>query len=222
MTIPQHNPSYEQLSAETYAAPVARPAGSLASAIAVFLGGYLLLAGFSGFLGQTALSLFATLGGRPGPEYPVTTMVLAVLQFLFAIGVVVAGLLLGRRSTTGTLLGILVVVVGSLLTFAFLGLRFNGLLPIPGGQAGIPFNAVFVNSWFAIVFFVGVGWLLTRGARLGWLSILGTLVLIPIPIAFQFAGFESGVVQIVMYLLSGIVGAGIILAGRPLQDRIAV
>ncbi len=65
---------------------------------------------------------------------------------------------------------------------------------------------------------VGVAWLLTRRARLGWLSILGTLVLIPVPIALAFANVESGVQQIILFLLAAIVGAGIILAGRPLRD----
>ena len=68
------------------------------------------------------------------------------------------------------------------------------------------------------MFFGGVSWLLARGARLGWLSLLATLILIPIPTALQFQAVESGIIQIVMYLLCGIVGAGIILAGRPFRD----
>ena len=211
------NPQYE---AEPHAAPAGRvrPGRNLASAIAVFLGGYLLLAGFSGFLSQTSMSLFAGLSGRGGPEYPVSIMVLAVLQFLFALIVVVVGLFLGDGPTTGKLLGATVIVVGSILTFVVLGLWINGLVSFPGGQAGIPFRAVFANTWFAIVLFGGIAWLLARGARLGWLSLLATLILIPVPTAMVFANAESGVVQIVMYLLSGIAGAAIILAGRPLRD----
>jgi len=195
-----------------------RPGRGLAGAIAVFLGGYLLLAGFSGFLGQAALSLFATLAGRPGPEYPAAAMVLAVLQFLFALIVVVAGLLIGRVSATGALVGAVVVVVGALLTFVVIGLRYNGLLPFVGGREGLPFQAVFVNPWFAIVLFGGIAWLLARRAGVGWLALLGTLLLIPVPVALQFANVESGVIQIVLYLLSGLVGAGIVLAGRPFRD----
>ena len=208
-----------QYDAEPYAAPAgpARPGRNLASAIAVFLGGYLLLAGFSGFLGQTSMSLFANLSGRGGPEYPMSIMVLAVLQFLFALIVVVVGLFLGDGPVIGKLVGAIVVVVGSILTFVFLGLWINGIVDFPSGQAGVPFRAVFANTWFAIVLFGGIAWLLARGARLGWLTLLATLILIPIPTAFVFAGVESGIVQIVMYLLCGIVGAGIILAGRPLR-----
>jgi hypothetical protein len=204
--------------AEAYPAPVTRPGRGLAGAIAVFLGGYLLLAGFSGFLGQTSLSLFADLVGRGGPEYPASIMVLAVLQFVFAMIVVVVGLILAGRSVTGKLIGAILVVAGSILTFVFLGLWLNGVLPLPGGREGIPFRAVFTNTWFAIVLFGGIAWLLARRARVGWIALLGTLILIPVPTALQFAGVESGITQIVMYLLSGIVGAGIILAGRPLRD----
>lgn len=213
MTNPQYDDPY---SATPTAA--ARPGRGLAGAIAVYLGGYLLLAGFSGFLGQTSLALFSALAGRPGPEYPAAIMALAVLQFLFALVVVVAGLLIGRRSVVGALIGAVVVVVGALLTFLVIGMRLTGLLPFPGGPAGVPFQAVFANPWFAIVLFGGVAWLLARRAGLGWLALLGTLLLIPVPIALQFGGVESGVIQIVMFVLSGIVGAGIVLAGRPLRD----
>jgi hypothetical protein len=211
------NPPYDAVPSEAVFAPT-RPGRGLAGAIAVFLGGYLLLAGFSGLLGQASLSLFATLSGRPGPEYPGGLMTLAVLQFLFALIVVVGGLLIGRVSTTGALVGAIVVVVGGILTFVVLGLRLNGLLPFPGGRDGIPFQAVFANPWFAIVLFVGVGWLLARRAGIGWLTLLGAVLLIPGPIALQFANVESGIIQIVMFLLAGVVGAGIVFAGRPLRD----
>jgi hypothetical protein len=213
------NPQYDAVPNDPVAyAPAPRPGRSLAGAIAVFLGGYLLLAGFAGFLGQTSLVLFSAVAGRPGPEYPGGIMALAVLQFVFALIVVVVGLFLGRLSASGALIGAVVVVVGSLLTFAFIGMRLTGLLPFPGGRDGIPFQAAFANPWFAIVLFVGVAWLLSRRAGLGWLSLLGTLLLIPVPIALQFGGVESGIIQIVMFLLSGVVGAGIILAGRPFRD----
>ena len=220
MTIPQQNtPAVDPYPVDdAYPASVTRPGRGLAGAIAVFLGGYLLLAGFSGFLGQTSLSLFANLSGRGGPEYPAAIMALALLQFAFAMIVVVVGLILAGVSSTGKIIGAIVVVAGSILTFIGLGLWLNGILPLPGGPAGIPFRAVFTNTWFAIVLFGGIAWLLARRARVGWLSLLGTLVLIPTPIALQFANVESGIIQIVMYLLAGIVGAVIILAGRPLRD----
>lgn len=195
-----------------------RPARGLAGAIAVFLGGYLLLAAFAGFLAQASLTLFSGLAGRPGPDYPDSIVALAILQFLFALVVVVTGLVLAARSRSGALIGAIVVVLGAVGTFLVLGGRLSGAMPFPGGPAGVPVQAVFANPWFAIVLFVGVAWLLARRARLGWLALLGALVLIPVPTALQFGGVESGVVQIVMLLLSGIVGGGIIAAGRPLRD----
>ena len=217
MTIPQQTPTYAEPYAQPYA-QVPRPGRSLASAVAVFLGGYLLLASLSGIVGNVSMNIIAGLTGRPGPEYPLSLSVLAILQLLFAIIVVVFGLIIGNGSVTAKLVGSIIVAVGTILTFVFIGLRFNGLLPFPGGRDGIPFQAVFVNSWFAIVLFVGIAWLLSRRARLGWLSLLGSLILIPLPIAFLFANLESGMIQIVMFLVSGLVGAGIILAGRPLRD----
>lgn len=195
-----------------------RPDRSLAGAIAVFLGGYLLLAAFSGSLGTVAAMLFAELAGRGGPQVPGALAVLYVLQFGFAIGVVAVGLLLAGRTAIGRLVGIGLVVVGSLATFTVMGLWVNGLLPLPGGRDGIPFQAVFTNAWFATVLVVGIAWLLARGARLGWLSLLGTLVLIPVPLMLAFANAEAGVIPIVMFLLSAVVGAGIIAAGRPARD----
>lgn len=220
MTIPQPTPPSPYPAEETgYPAPtVGRPGRSLAAAIAVFLGGYLLLASFAGQLGMVSWSIVAGITGRPSPDIPAATAMLLVLQFLFAIVVVVAGLILANGSAVGRLIGAILVLVGSLLTFTFIGLRISGFPLFPGGREGIPFQAVFHNSWFAIVLVVGVAWLLARRAKLGWLSLLGTLVLIPVPTAFVYAGVESGVVQIVMFLLSGIVGAGIILAGRPWRD----
>jgi hypothetical protein len=220
MTIPQQpTPAVDPYSVDTvYSAPVVRPGRGLAGAIAVFLGGYLLLASFSSVLNTVSMILFAGFADRGSPMLPGGTIAMLVLQFLFAIIVVIAGLLIAGGSVAGKLVGALLVVVGSLLTFTSIGLRLNGLLPLPGGRDGIPFQAVFANSWFAVVLVVGIAWLLTRRARLGWLSILGTLVLIPVPIALAFANVESGVQQIILFLLAGIVGAGIILAGRPLRD----
>ena len=216
MTIPQQTPLPSPVAGAGH--PVRRPGRSLASAVAVFLGGYLLLASFASQLGIVSWSLFAGLVGRGSAEVPPDTALLVVLQFLFAIGVVAAGLLLGDGPTVGRVLGVVVVAVGSLLTFAFVGLWISGAVPFPSGRDGIPFRAVFANTWFAVVLVVGVAWLLTRRARLGWLSLLGTLILIPVPIALQFAGAQGYAINLVMFVLSGLVGAAIILAGRPLRD----
>jgi hypothetical protein len=218
MTIPQ--PTATDTPATFPESTTGAPAGrALASAIAVFLGGYLLLASFAGTqLMQVSLNLLAPLSGRPTLDLPAAYAVLVVLQFLFAMIVVVVGLNLGRGPAGGRLLASGLVVVGSLLTFVVLGARLSGLLNFPGGQAGIPFQMVVANYWFSIVLIVGVAWLLTRGARLGWLSLLPVLLLIPLPVVFALNGIESGISTLVLYLVSGLIGAGIIAAGRPLRD----
>jgi hypothetical protein len=218
MTIPQQATSD---TATTFPeSPVAVPGGrGLASAIAVYLGGYLLLASFAGTqLMQVSLNLLAPLAGRPTLDIPAAYAVLFVLQFLFAIVVIVVGLNLGRGPAGGRLLGSGLVVVGSLLTFVVLGARLSGLLNFPGGQAGMPFQMLFANYWFSIVLVVGVAWLISRGARKGWLSLLPVLLLIPLPVVFAMNGIESAISTLVLYLVSGLVGAGIIAAGRPLRD----
>lgn len=218
MTIPQ--PTTTDTSTTFPESRTVAPAGrGLASAVAVFLGGYLLLASFAGTqLMQVSLNLLAPLSGRPTLDIPAAYAVLVVLQFLFAIVVIVVGLTLGRGPAGGRLLASGLVVGGSLLTFVVLGARLSGLLNFPGGQAGIPFQMLFANYWFSIVLVVGVAWLLTRGARLGWLSLLPVLLLVPLPVVFALNGIESAISTLVLYLVSGLVGAGIIAAGRPLQD----
>lgn len=213
MTNPQYaaDPSLSPTSAP-------RTGRNLASGIAVFLGGYLLLASLSSPLVTVAMGVFAGLAGRGAPSLPGGTAALLVLQFLFAILVIVAGLLLGTGPLVGKLVGAIIVVGGSLLTVTVTGLRLIGLLPIPGGREGIPFQAIFANSWFAIVLFVGVAWLLARRARRGWLALLATLILIPVPFSLALAGVEAGIQQIILLLLAAIIGVGIIVAGRPLRD----
>lgn len=192
---------------------------SLAGAVAVYLGGYLLLASLaSSQLTGVAMNMFGALAGRGLMSIPFSFGLLLVLQFAFAIVVVVAGLLLARGPLAGRLLGSAIVVVGSVVLLLFFGARLSGAVDLPGGRAGIPFQAVLANPWSGVVLVVGIAWLLSRRARLGWLSLLGVLVLIPIPTALAFGGVDSGLTQITMFALSAVVGGGIIAAGRPLRD----
>lgn len=193
---------------------------SLASAIAVFLGGYLLLSVFTnGELSRVSWNFFASAFDRPSPELEPDQAALYVAHSVFALAVVVAGLFLGRGPLIGRVVGSIIVVVGSIATFVVLGLQVVGGLPFSGGRDGIPVQMVFANPWFATVLFVGVAWLLSRRARLGWLAILGVVVLVPLPMLLvQFAHISAGTSTLILLTLSGIIGAGIILAGRPLRD----
>ncbi|MEO5534248.1 MAG: hypothetical protein ABIR17_03870 [Pseudolysinimonas sp.] len=211
----------EPIEPSTVTRPLFEPARgrSLASAIAVYLGGYLLLSVFTnGELSRVSGNLFGAVLDRPTPELQSDQVALYVAHSVFALAVVVAGLFLGRGPLVGRVVGSIIVVVGSTATFVVLGLRVTVGLPFPTGRDAIPFDMVFANPWFATVLFVGVAWLLTRRARLGWLAIVGVVVLIPLPLWMAFAHISSGTSSLILLTLSAIVGAGIILAGRPLRD----
>lgn len=212
MTLPHDAPAY------THETPAPRPGRTLAGAIAVFLGGYLLLLSFSSPLATVVAGMLSGVTGRPMSYFTPEMGLLHVSQFLFAVVVVIAGLVLSVGSAAGRLVGAIVVTVGGIVTLLLLALRIVGISPFPTGRDAIPFQAVFGNPWFAVVLLVGIAWLLTRRAKLGWLVLLATLVLVPIPIALTIAGADAALVQIVMILLSGLVGAGIIAAGRPWRD----
>ncbi len=209
MTIPQEAP---------YAThPTTTTTGrGLASAIAVFLGGYLLLASLAA--GQLVVVSMGLLTGRQVTSLPDSQVTLMVLQFLFAIAVVVAGLLLGRASIVARLVASAIVLVGSVLTLFLLGARVGGLLPFPSGWSGAPFHMVFGNAWFAVVLLVGVAWLISRRARAGWLAILAVAVLIPLPFVLALNGVEAGLMMIALYGVSAVIGGGIIAASRPWRD----
>lgn len=191
---------------------------ALAGAIAVFLGGYLVLLSFNGQAVQLAMAL--TSDGR-APAIPLELGALAVLQLLFALVVTAVGILLPRGSLGLRLGGVALAVVGPVIVLLVLGAYYSGTLRVgPAGDptAGVLVRSVFLNPWFLVVLLLGVAWLLSRRARLGWLALLGTLLLIPVPSLFAFGGAGGGISSIVMFALSGLVGAGVVLAGRPWRD----
>jgi len=178
---------------------------TLASAITVFLGGYLLVSSLSGQLG---------LAVSGASQYPIEVTVFLVLQALFAIVVVVVGLLLTAAPVTNRLIAVAVVVAGTLVVLVTQAFTLTGSL----GAGGIPTRMTLGNGYFMTLLTVGAAWLIVRTARVGWLALLAALVLIPVPYLLLLASTPSVITQIVALLLSAIVGAGIILAGRPLRD----
>jgi hypothetical protein len=161
----------------------------------------------------------AVAGLTDGPVYEISewAAALLVLQFVFAIAVVIAGILLAGGTAVRRLIGAILVVVGSLIPFLLIGVRLNGMISIPQ-PAGTVVNAVLFNSWFVVVLAVGTAWLLNRpamGAR--WLVLVATLAL-PVVALVRFRENDSGATALIMFALSGIVGASIIIAGRPLRD----
>ena len=190
------------------------PGRSLASAVAVFLGGWMLLEQLTGGVSTT---LSHVLPGTRRVGMPVSAVASELLLFLATLAVVILGLLLGRGPLVGRTIGSVVVGLGVVAHAVFVAERAFGSVPIPR-EIGVPIAAVFANPWFAVVALVGFAWLLSRRPGHGWLTLLGALVLIPLPHVFGLNGWEYGASAIVMYLLAAIVGGAILVAGKPLRD----
>ena len=178
---------------------------TVAGAISVFLGGYLVTASLT-----SQLAFF--LGGRAQVDPEVIVLLLS--QAVFAIAVVVAGLMLVRASVTSRLIAILVVIVAVVVTVIAQSARLNG----DAGPASMPLLFTFANPYFMAALGIGAAWLIVRSARLGWLAILATAILIPLPFAFAYAGISGALSQIVLFALSGLILAGIVFAGRPTRE----
>jgi hypothetical protein len=178
---------------------------TLASAITVFLGGYLLISSLSG---QLSASLFGI------SRNPIEVAVFLVLQALFALLVVVVGLLLAAAPMATRLIAVTIVIAGALIVVVTQAVTLTGSF----GGAAIPTRMSFGNAYFMGLVAIGAAWLIVRSARVGWLSLIAAFVLIPVPYLLMLASIPSIITQIVSLTLSAIIGAGIIVAGRPLRD----
>jgi hypothetical protein len=204
-TLPHETSPGAPAAPDAWEAPSTRVPRALLAAALVFLGGYLLVASLNG-------QLVASVAGL-GPSSP-GVMLLLIGHFAFALLVVVAGLLASSAAAGSKAVASAIVVVGAIVVVALNAMRFAGDLRVPA----IPGQFTFANAWVMTTLFVGVAWLLVRRARLGWLALAGVLVLAPIPFWFTLAGAEGALTQFAMFALTGIVGAGIIAAGRPWRD----
>lgn len=189
----------------------------LAGAIAVFLGGYLLLVSLTGRITMVMQNFTAQLVGRPQYDLTPGEDGLYVAQFVFALVVVVVGLFLSGGSLASRLAGSILVVVVAVATLVMLGLSISGAVPFPGREAGVVFRSIFVNPWFSVVLSIGIAWLLARRPRLGWSALAGTVLLAILPTATQAGALDYGPRTLLLLAVSAVVGAGIIAAGRPLR-----
>ena len=178
---------------------------TLASAITVFLGGYLLISSLSGQLGYSISSI---------SRNPIEVTAYLVLQALFALLVVVVGFVLAAAPIGTRLIAAGVVFASALIVLVTQAVTLTGSF----GASAVPARATFGNAYFMTLLAVGAGWLVVRRARLGWLALLAALVLIPVPYLLVLSNVPSIITQIVSLTLSAVVGAGIIAAGRPLRD----
>ena len=178
---------------------------TLASAITVFLGGYLLISSLSG---QLAYYLSGV------SQNPIEVTAFLVLQALFALVVVIGGLLLAAAPMASRLLAAAIVIAGALVVVVTQAVTLTGSF----GAGAVPTRMTLGNGYFVGLVTIGAAWLIVRSARVGWLVLLAALVLIPVPYLLVLSGIPSIITQIVSLTLSAIIGAGIILAGRPLRD----
>src|SRR4051812_42146270 len=171
---------------------------ALASATALFLGGYLVLAALSG---QLAASL-AGFGG--GPEY----LPLFFGQLLFAVVAVIVGVLFAPAAASRKIIAIVIVVVGVAATLVAETARLTS------NVGGLPLSMTLGNPYFMTVLTLGIAWLVIRYARLGWLALLLAFVLIPVPYLFTMNGFSIAITQPLLLIITGIIGLAILAAGR--------
>lgn len=178
-------------------APVYR-GSALASAVALFLGGYILIAALSG---QLAASL-AGLGG--GTEY----LPLFFGQLAFALLAVIVGLLMAPAAASRKIIAIVIVLVGVAATLAAETARLTS------NVGGIPLSVSLANPYFMTVLLLGIAWLIVRYARFGWLALLLAFVLVPIPYFFSFAGLSVAISQPALLIITGVIGLVILVVGR--------
>ena len=121
--------------------------------------------------------------------------------------------MLAARSLAAALAGsgfvALVVVVNIVLSLQWV----TGDLRLPP-----EFGTAVTNTWFAVLISVGAAWLLARAAGVRWLTLLATLILLPLPFVLAFQNVDPALIQFVMLGLSAVIGGAIILAGKPLRD----
>lgn len=195
---PYVDPTPEPVGAYAAAPPAVHRGAALASAVALYLGGYLVLAALSSQL-ATALAGFG-----PGAEY----LPLFGGQFLFALLAVIVGLLLAPAAASRKIIAIVVVLVAVAVTLAATALRLTS------GAGGVPLGVTLANPYFMTVLSLGAAWLIVRSARLGWLALLLAFVLIPLPFLFSLGGFSIAISQPVLLIITGVVGLVILVAGR--------
>lgn len=187
---------------EAYRAP-ADPGRVLASAVAVLLGGYLLLLAVNSQLP----TVFAGYG-----NVPLAYGVLLVLQLVFAVLVVVFGFAVAPASPARKLIASAIVVVAVIVLLLTIVARLTTGF---GGVGNAVTHFTVANPWLIITLSVGAGWLVVRAATVGWLALLPALVLSPLPFLFTINSLEFGVQQLVLLALTAVIGAVIIVAGRP-------
>lgn len=192
------------------APPTASPGRVLLTAAAVLAGSLLLLWSIVGpfIMAWAAIVPGLTFVPQVGTEAVPTVLLL----WGAGVALVVAGLLATRGPLAGRIAGAVVVVLGAVAVPVIMMMRTFGDLRLDPTA-----TMVLGNPWALIVFAVGVGWLLARGARLGWLTLLAVVPLVPTPLQLVLAGSGYAVLQAVLWPLAVVALVVILLLGRSLR-----
>jgi hypothetical protein len=175
---------------------------NLGAAIAVYLGGYLLILSLTG-------SFPSVLAGLGGGEAALTTLLGGSL--LFATLVTIGGYAISSASAGRTVIASIVLIVVVVVALVAMVARTSG------GFGGALVWFTLANPYAMVVLSTGAGWLLVRGARAGWASLLLVGGLVPLPALLVLAHIAAPLALAVELLASGIVGMLILAAGKPLR-----
>jgi hypothetical protein len=178
-----------------------------ASVVSLVLGGYLLL---NANIAQLAVAL----GGIA--NYPIEQVAYFVVQYLFAILVVLFGFAVAP-ATSGR--RVIAVVVALVLIIVWT-LLFTARLTGAGGP--LPFaSGFFTSPAFLVPLVIGLGWLIVR-ERPGvtYLFLLLSLIGGAVPFLFVLNAAPAIASQFVSWLVAGIVGVGIAWLARAVAGAI--
>ncbi|MGN6501349.1 MAG: hypothetical protein ACTHKX_00395 [Pseudolysinimonas sp.] len=171
-----------------------------ASLVAMVLGGYLLVVSN---VSQLAIGLAGL------ASYPAQQTALFLMQYRFAIAVVVFGLAVAPGALGRRVIAIVVVLVLILIWTLIFMARLTGSVPLPYASGVITAPA------FIVALALPAGWLIVRERPgVSYLFLLASILAGLVPFLFVLAAAPVGVTQWTMAPLALIVGVGIAWAAR--------
>jgi hypothetical protein len=171
-----------------------------ASLVAMVLGGYLLVVSN---VSQLAIGLAGL------ASYPPEQTALFLMQYLFAIAVIVFGLAVAPGALGRRVIAIVVVLVLILIWTLIFTARLTGSVPLPYASGFITAPS------FIAALALPAGWLIVRERPgVSYLFLLASLFAGLVPFLFVLAAAPAGVTQWTMPPLALIVGVGIAWAAR--------
>lgn len=187
---------------------VERPPSALPGAVAVLLGGYLIVSSLTGSLAASLL---------PQDLFPPDAAALLLFQMILALIGVICALLVVPGSIGSKAVGILIVVVAVVVCVGSQMARLGGEVPAPLAILNQPGATTTANGYLMGLLGVGAAWLLVRRARLGWLTLIPALAMIVIPSALVIIDVPIGYVTIFSLVAASAIGLGVLAGGRPFR-----